>query len=146
MNGIPRNIDDIEKLESPLYKVRTKANMSFQFKRGQRKSVVNLDQDNTKRKETVNYKRQRETEQKRQRPIIRDDEMEGTMEIKTFNSNLETIFQVINSIIRYSVVQLPFCFKILGIINGSGIISLIGLMSIYSVILMVEIHLATGFT
>ncbi len=43
INGVPKNLDDIEKLESPLYRVKTKSNFSLSNKLS-RKSVANRSQ------------------------------------------------------------------------------------------------------
>ncbi len=110
-NGVPQSLDDIERLESPLYRVSTR-------------NVVNPDKLGNlifmiehKEEETIHQ----------------------TIET-SFNSNVHTILQIVNCIIRYTVVQFPFCFKVLGLIYGSGIITFIAAMCMYSMYLIVQIY------
>lgn len=63
----------------------------------------------------------------------------NTLEIKSFTSMFMTILQIINSIIRYTIVQFPYCIRVLGLIYGPIIISVIGIMSIYSIYMLIEI-------
>ncbi len=63
----------------------------------------------------------------------------NTLEIKTFKSMFMTILQIINSIIRYTIVQFPYCIRVLGLIYGPIIISTIAIMSIYSVYMLIKI-------
>jgi hypothetical protein len=63
----------------------------------------------------------------------------NTLEIKTFTSMFMTILQIINSIIRYTIVQFPYCIRVLGIIYGPIIICIIGIMSIFSIYMLIEV-------
>ena len=76
---------------------------------------------------------------------VKKFEIHDHVEILSFNSNIVTIQQIVNCIIRYSVIQFPLCMKTFGILNGSCIISIIALMSIFSIFLIIEIHLKTKF-
>ena len=67
-----------------------------------------------------------------------------TLEITTFNSWLATIMSVINSIIRYTVIQLPYCMQTLGLLWGTTTIMIIALISLYSVFLLVRVSQKTG--
>jgi hypothetical protein len=110
-NGVPQSLDDIERLESPLYHVSSR-NVVNPDKLGY--IVFTLE---NKKEETVHH----------------------TIET-SFNSNVHTILQTVNCIIRYTVVQFPFCFKVLGLIYGSGIITFIAAMCMYSMYLIVQIY------
>jgi amino acid permease len=71
-------------------------------------------------------------------------ELVNTLELKTFKSMFMTILQIINSIIRYTIVQFPFCIKTLGLVYGPLIISLVGVMSIFSIYMLIEVKQATS--
>jgi hypothetical protein len=73
-----------------------------------------------------------------------DTHVINTFELKTFKSMFMTIMQIINSIIRYTIVQFPFCIRILGLIYGPLIICLIGVMSIFSIYMLIEVKGATS--
>lgn len=75
---------------------------------------------------------------------IVDIELSTTIEIQTFKSLFMTIIQIINCIIKYTIVQFPFCFKVLGLVYGPIVIGVIGLLSIYSVYMLLKVKEATG--
>jgi hypothetical protein len=62
-----------------------------------------------------------------------------TLELKAFESWFSTILSIINIIIRYTIVQFPFCMKTLGLINGTFITILVALMNIYSVYMIIKV-------
>jgi len=66
------------------------------------------------------------------------------MELRTFKSLFMTILQIINCIIRYTIVQFPFCIKWLGLVYGPIIISIIGAMSIFSIYMLIKVKQFTG--
>ena len=68
----------------------------------------------------------------------------NALEIKTFKSLFMVILQVINCIIRYTIVQFPFCIKILGLIYGPILIFVFGCASIYSVFMVIRVKEITG--
>lgn len=65
------------------------------------------------------------------------------LEINVFDSIIMTILQIINCIIKYTLVQIAFCIKVLGLGTGSIVIGVIALMSIYSVHMLMQVHKAT---
>ncbi len=69
-----------------------------------------------------------------------DIKLANTLELKTFNSLFMTILQIINCIIRYTIVQFPFCIKTLGLIYGPIVISIVGSMSIFSVYMLIKVR------
>jgi hypothetical protein len=68
----------------------------------------------------------------------------NTVQVKTLGSLLMTIIQIVNCNIKYTVVQIPFCLKILGLFYGSMAIGLVGLMSIFSVYMLIVVKETTG--
>jgi len=68
----------------------------------------------------------------------------NTLEVRTFKSLFMTILQIINCIIRYTIVQFPYCIRYLGIVYGPIIISVIGAMSIFSIYMLINVHQITG--
>ncbi len=60
-------------------------------------------------------------------------------EIRTFKSLFMTVLQLINCIIRYTIVQIPFCIKVLGLVYGPATIVIVGCISIYSVWLLISV-------
>lgn len=73
-----------------------------------------------------------------------DIERGNTLQLKTFNSLLMTIFEIINCIIRYTVVEFPFIVKTLGLVYGPLIIAFIGAMSIVSIHMLIKVKQSTG--
>lgn len=65
------------------------------------------------------------------------------LEINVFDSIIMTILQIINCIIKYTLVQIAFCIKVLGLGTGSIVIGVIALMSIYSVHMLMQVHKVT---
>lgn len=66
------------------------------------------------------------------------------VESGAFSSMLNTIIQICNCIIRYTVLQIPFCYLYLGIFNASLLIMIVALISIGSLYLLLKAHEATG--
>lgn len=75
-----------------------------------------------------------------------DIKLANTLQIKTFDSLFMTILQIINCIIRYTIVQFPFCIRVLGLIYGPIIICIIGSMSIFSVYMLIKVRESTNET
>ena len=53
------------------------------------------------------------------------------------------IIQIVNCIIKYTIVQFPFIINVLGMIWGPIIITLIGCTSIYSVYMLIVVKMCT---
>ncbi len=68
----------------------------------------------------------------------------NVLELRTFKSWFMTILSIINCIIRYTIVQFPFCMKSLGLFYGPIITCVIGLMSIFSVYMLIKVKEKTG--
>lgn len=51
-----------------------------------------------------------------------------------------TILSIINCVIRYTIVQFPFCMKSLGLIYGPIITCIIGAMTIFSVYMLIKVQ------
>jgi hypothetical protein len=109
-NGKPRTTEAIERMTDPFYTCD---------------KIVNTVQPSSPDKKGNNYGN--------------EIELINTLELKTFKSMFMTILQIINSIIRYTLVQFPYCIRVLGLVYGPIIISIIGIMSIYSVYMLIEI-------
>ena len=54
------------------------------------------------------------------------------------------ILQVINCTIKYTLISLPFGIKVLGIVNGSMITAILGVMSMYSVFMLLKVREAVN--
>lgn len=61
------------------------------------------------------------------------------------NSMTMVAIQVCNSIIRYTFLTFPYCFAMLGLINGCAIVTVISLMSIVSLYFILKSHEVTGY-
>jgi len=68
----------------------------------------------------------------------------ATLELRTFQSWFTTILSIINCIIRYTIIQFPFCMKSLGLLYGPIITTIIGLLSIFSVYMLIKVKEKTG--
>lgn len=84
-------------------------------------------------------------------PLLRGTQASSNkfvIEIKagSYKSMLTTFVHICNCIVRYTVLELPACFAILGIFNALIIIILIGLMSVISVFYLIKAHHVTGDT
>lgn len=68
------------------------------------------------------------------------DKIEFKFQAVTFNSVLTTIGQICNCIIRYTFLNFPMCYAIMGMAYGFLITSLMGLLSIISVYMLLRAH------
>ena len=65
------------------------------------------------------------------------------LEINVIDSIVMTVLQIINCIIKYTLVQIAFCIKVLGLEFGVAVIGIIAIMSIYSVHMLMSVHKIT---
>ena len=65
-------------------------------------------------------------------------------EINIFNSIYMTILQIINCIIKYPLVQIAYCMKVLGLVWGSFTIIFISMCSLISLHLLLKVHKKTN--
>lgn len=63
---------------------------------------------------------------------------------KSFKNMVTTFIHICNCIIRYTVLEIPLCFAVLGVMNAFLFITLISFMSIISVYFLLKAHEATG--
>lgn len=140
----PRDEEDILRMESPFYKVDSK-NTAILKKAYTKKMEVSYMSD--KNDKSVNHKsvalNRTETKYKDLNSMI-DFKMVNKLEIRTFESLFMTVLQIINCIIRYTIIQIPYCMKVLGLVYGPLAISIIGLMSVFSVYMLIKVKEATG--
>lgn len=152
-----RDEEDILRMESPFYKVdsrstvairRTKTTVhdSFQSRPSkaskQEKSGI---EKNTKIEahKSVLSKNRSEAKYKEMNSMI-DFKMVNKVEIITFTSLFMTVLQIINCIIRYTIIQIPLCFKVLGLVYAPLTICIIGLMAVFSVYMLIKVKESTG--
>lgn len=62
----------------------------------------------------------------------------------TFMSMLSTFINICNCIIRYTVLEIPKTFAILGILNATLSLSAIGALSLFSLYFLLKAYEATG--
>lgn len=62
----------------------------------------------------------------------------------TFMSMLSTFINICNCIIRYTVLEIPKTFAILGILNATVSLSVIGALSLFSLYFLLKAYEATG--
>jgi hypothetical protein len=68
------------------------------------------------------------------------DKIEFKFQSVTFNSVLTTISQICNCIIRYTFLNFPMCYAVMGMAYGFLITSLMGLFSIISTYMLLRAH------
>ena len=62
----------------------------------------------------------------------------------TFKSTLSVMFNVVNCLIRYTILELPVCFIALGIVNAIGFIFLVAIICVISTKYVLRIYEITG--
>lgn len=119
---------DVDNFCNPYYICKTK-NLTLSTNQYQSRNNVSFVDENS----TSNYLRTSDIKKAKAQ----------TLELKHFESWFMTILSVINIIIRYTIVQFPFCMKSLGLIYGSIITCIIALMNIYSVYMIIKVMEST---
>jgi hypothetical protein len=151
--GRPKDEDEILKMECPLYRCERSTIVVKKYGRSsttmENKNKSYLTQDSSiKKSQTIKPSDHKEKPSKKLFKIgknaVVDINITNTLQIRTFSSLFMTILQIINCIIRYTIVQFPFCIKTLGLIYGPIIISIIGSMSIFSVYLLIRVKECTN--
>jgi len=99
-----------------------------------------FDEKNEVVKNYEHKKRLKSRKTQKHRLTIMSKHVLNKISIKSFNSVFMAILQVINCTIKYTLISIPFCIKVLGIINGSMVTTVLGLMSIYSVFLLLKVR------
>lgn len=74
------------------------------------------------------------------------EQKEVVLEVQavTFMSMLSTFINICNCIIRYTVLEIPKTFAILGILNATISLSVIGAFSLFSLYFLLKAYEATG--
>lgn len=65
---------------------------------------------------------------------------------ETMKTLISSVYQICNSIIKYTFLQIAICYATLGLVSGGLFTILIAFMSIFSVYMQLEAHKATGDT
>jgi hypothetical protein len=169
LEGRPTNEEDILKLQCPLYMCRkstiitrtsfrdveltdrkkknsifSKMNTVISKESKSTKSVVDTANKNLPTHQTLKSEKNLPRVKRQRKNAVVDIKLANTMEVRIFKSLFVTILQIINCIIRYTIIQFPFCIKILGLLYGPLIIGIIGLMSIFSVFMLITVKESTN--
>jgi len=156
----PTNLDDLIKLESPFFKVRENSPKTHRkIKRTselKEKNPYEDDNDNEETSTIIQNKNKLEIKNDIDNSISTSSRNSSfssknsklinkpIFEIEMFDSLYKTIFQIINVIIKYSLVQIAYCIKVLGLFWGPLAILLISFLSLVSLHLLLVLHKRTG--
>jgi hypothetical protein len=130
--GKPKDEEDILKMESPFYRIDKSTII---------KNVM-TSYDNQRAKTHREESEIGSTVVERRGAIKINTE--NKLEVRHFKSLMMTILQIVNCIIRYTLIQFPFCIKTLGLFYGPLIISIVAVMSIASIYMLISVKLITG--
>ena len=149
----PKNLDDLIKLESPFFKVREQKH----YKRIKNIRTSELKEKNpyedeneentiiTQTKNQIELKESFSTSSRNSSFSSKNSLINKPIfEIEVFDSLYKTILQIINVIIKYSLIQIAYCMKVLGLLWGSIAIISISLFSLISLHLLLVVHKKTG--
>jgi hypothetical protein len=141
--GKPRDEEDILKIESPFYAsstttvIKRMATSNKNVNQYEKKSTRNLANK-------PNSNEQSQMQLGARRNALVDVKLANKMEVRHFKSLFMTILQIINTIIRYTIVQFPFVIKTLGLIYGPIAIFIVGCLSLFSVYMLIKVKQHTG--
>ena len=127
VNANKMDVDDIMMLQSTFYKVP--------------KIPMNEEITLSKIKQTMKFKKTNITFKDIEESFL--NEFSGTKKAFVevhFNSFIMTILQIINCIIKSSLVQMAYCMKTLGLVYGSFSIIIISFLSSLSLKLLMKTH------
>lgn len=153
----PNNLDDLIKSESPFFKVRENSpKMHRKIKRTSELKEKNPYEDDNEETSMIQNKNKIEikntidnsfsTSSRNSSFSSKNSKLldKPIFEIEMFDSLYKTIFQIINVIIKYSLVQIAYCIKVLGLFWGPLAILLISFLSLVSLHLLLVLHKRTG--
>ena len=154
----PNNLNDLIKLESPFFKVRENSpKIHRKIKRTSELKEKNPYEDDNEETSIIQNKNKLEiktdidnnsfsTSSRNSSISSKNSKLldKPIFEIEMFDSLYKTIFQIINVIIKYSLVQIAYCMKVLGIFWGPLTLVSISLLSLLSLHILLEVHKRTG--
>ena len=166
----PSKIEDILKLESPFYKLSgisllnyKKSLISKNFKKSSLITSKYIEENyNIKNNNNLNNKNNNNIENSNisnnfyHNKVSFNSDFNDNIslytinfdaplfEINIFNSIYMTILQIINCIIKYPLVQIAYCMKVLGLVWGSFTIIFISMCSLISLHLLLRVHKKTN--
>lgn len=154
----PNNLNDLIKLESPFFKVRENSpKIHRKIKRTSELKEKNPYEDDNEETSIIQNKNKLEiktdidnnsfsTSSRNSSISSKNSKLldKPIFEIEMFDSLYKTIFQIINVIIKYSLVQIAYCIKVLGLVWGPLAILLISFLSLVSLHLLLVLHKRTG--
>ena len=156
-NFRPTNLDELIKLESPFFKVRENNQKYYKKIKNVRSSELKeknpYDDENdensliTQTKKNIELKENTSfSTSSRNSSFSSKNSLvnKPIFEIEVFDSLFKTILQIINVIIKYSLVQIAYCMKVLGIFWGPLTLVSISLLSLLSLHILLEVHKRTG--
>ena len=167
VNGWPSHLNDIMMLECPFYQCSAATIVSRHIRRNTRsdnnkkqnmretqmsslapEDKINFAINSTEDDETSEKSIIRES-LKKEKDVIKEEieeeqaELGNKLKINVIDSIVMTVLQIINCIIKYTLVQIAFCFKVLGLEYGVAAIGIIALLSIISVHMLISVHMIT---
>lgn len=167
VNGRPSHLNDIMMLECPFYQCSAATIVSRHIRRNTRsdnnkkqnmretqmsslapEDKINFAINSTEDDETSEKSLIRESIHK-EKDVIKEEieeeqaELGNKLKINVIDSIVMTVLQIINCIIKYTLVQIAFCFKVLGLEYGVAAIGIIALLSIFSVHMLMSVHMIT---
>ena len=152
-------LNDIMMLECPLYQCEATTIVSRHIRKNANsqkhniREMSSLDPEEKNNNFAINNTEEDENSEtsliresiRNEKDVIKEEseELGNKLKINVIDSIVMTVLQIINCIIKYTLVQIAFCFKVLGLEVGVIVIGVISLLSIYSVHMLMSVHLIT---
>lgn len=140
---VSRSEEDIFKLESPLYELRRKTVIT----KTTDPRRISIFSKQTTRHSYVKGKKVHDPSKKYKdgcptrlgKRALMKVHIADIMEIKSHKGLFLNIIQIINTIIRFTIIQFPLCFRVLGLAFGPLIVCMIAIMSVFSVYMLLKV-------
>ena len=140
-------IQDIMNLENPCYRISTNNEIALRNNSIRKNSIRNSMEEkiiktHIKRNSYLNFRESKKSLTRKSDVTYKSNESEffSPFELEIFDSMIMTLLQIMNCIIKTSLVQMAYCMKVLGIIYGVLGIILVSIISLISLDLLLIVH------
>ena len=140
-------IQDIMNLENPFYRISTNNEIALRNNSIRKNSIRNSIEEkiiktHIKRYSNLNFRESKKSLKRKSDITYKSNESEflSPFELEIFDNMIMTLLQIMNCMIKTSLVQMAYCIKVLGIIYGILSIILFSILSLISLHLLLIVH------